>query len=173
MTIPAGSWANFSWTGESPAEEVAWCFGEDNIVVMYRLDAESQQFERWIRGRDQQSTMGEVAQFDALLALNTSGEAATCEMPAPSPVSSRTVTIPAGSWANFAWTGESSAQEVADCFGEDNIVVMYRLDAETYQFERWIRGRDQQSTMGEVAQFDALLALNGSGEPVICEMPGG
>jgi hypothetical protein len=116
--------------------------------------------------------MGDVAQFDVLLALNASEQAATCEMPDPSPVSPRTLTIPAASWANFAWTGDTSAQDVADCFDEGKIAVMYRLDADTQQFDRWIRGREELSTMGDVAQFDALLALNASDEPATCQMPG-
>jgi hypothetical protein len=173
VTVPAQSWVNFAWTGETSAQEVADCFGEGRIAVMYRLDAGSQQFERWIQGREALSTMGDVAQFDALLALNGSDQPATCMMPDPSPVSHRTLSIPASRWGNFAWTSETiSPQEVADCFGEGNIAVMYRLDADTQQFERWIRGREALSTMGDVAQFDALLALNASGEAATCEMPG-
>jgi hypothetical protein len=172
VTVPAQSWVNFAWTGETSAQEVADCFGEGRIAVMYRLDAATQSFQRWVREREDLSTMGEVDQFDALLALNGSGEAATCTMPAPSPVSARTLAIPAGSWANFAWTGETSAQEAADCFGEGRIAVMYRLDAATQSFQRWVREREDLSNMGDVAQFDALLALNASGEPATCDMPG-
>jgi hypothetical protein len=116
--------------------------------------------------------MGDVSRFDALLALNASDQAATCEMPDPSPVPSRTLSIPAGSWADFAWTGDSSAQEVADCFGEGNIAVMYRLDAATGIFQRWVRGSAALSDMGDVAQFDALLALNASDQAATCQMPG-
>ncbi|GAG31307.1 unnamed protein product, partial [marine sediment metagenome] len=75
-------------------------------------------------------------------------------------------------WANFSWTGDTSAQDVADCYNDENIAVMYRLDAETQVFERWIRDREALSTMGDVAQFDALLALNASDEPATCQMPG-
>jgi len=175
VNIPARSWANFAWTGDgSPsAQEVANCYNDETIAVMYRLDAETHVFERWIRGREGLSTMGDVAQFDVLLALNASDELATCTMPDPSAVPARTLTIPAQSWANFSWTGDSSPQEMAGCFGEGNIAVMYRLDAETQVFERWIRDREGLSTMGDVAQFDALLALNASDQPAICQMPGG
>jgi len=172
VTVPAQSWVNFAWTGETSAQEVADCFGEGRIAVMYRLDAATQSFQRWIREREDLSTMGDVVQFDALLALNGSGEPATCTMPDPSPVSPRTLAIPPGSWANFAWTGATSAQNVADCFGEGRIAVMYRLDAASQSFQRWIREREDLSTMGDVAQFDALLALNASGEPATCDMPG-
>ncbi|KPK21064.1 MAG: hypothetical protein AMJ76_03695, partial [Dehalococcoidia bacterium SM23_28_1] len=165
VTIPAQGWANFAWTGASSAQEVVDCFGEDKIAVMYRLNAETQAFERWVRGREELSTMGDVAQFDALLALNGSGESATCEMPDPSPVSPRTLIIPANSWANFAWTGFTSAQEVADCFGEGKIAVMYRLDAGSQSFQRWIGGREDLSNVEDVARFDVLLAVNASGEP--------
>ncbi len=173
VSIAAHSWANFAWTGDTSAQEVVDCFDEDSIAVMYRLDAETQLFQRWIRDRQELSTMGEVQRYDVLLALNASEEPATCDMADPSPVSPRTLTIPANSWANFAWTGDTSAQGVADCFGEGKIAVMYRLDAETQVFERWIRGRDELATMGDVARFDALLALNASDQPAICEMPGG
>jgi hypothetical protein len=172
VSIPAQSWANFAWTGDTSAQGVADCFGEGKIAVMYRLDAASQSFQRWIRGREDLSNMGDVGRFDALLALNASGELATCIMPEPSPVSPRTLTIPANSWANLAWTGATSAQGVADCFGEGKIAVMYRLDAASQFFQRWIRGREDLSNMGDVARFDVLLALNASGEPATCEMPG-
>ena len=85
----------------------------------------------------------------------------------------RTVTIPARSWANFAWTGDSSPQDIADCFDEGRIAVIYRLDAETQVFEAWFRGAETLSTMDDVARFDALLALNSSDQPATCEMPGG
>jgi hypothetical protein len=173
LTIPARSWANFAWTGDGSPREVADCFGEGNIAVIYRLNAETQVFERWISGGELLSTMGDVARFDALLALNGSDQPVSCVMADPSPVAARTLTIPARSWANFAWTGDSSPQEVADCFGEGNIAVMYRLDAETQVFERWISGNELLSTMGDVAQFDALLALNASDQPATCQMPGG
>ncbi|NIV38737.1 MAG: hypothetical protein GWN58_57755, partial [Anaerolineae bacterium] len=45
----------------------------------------------------------------------------SCTAPTPTPTPTRAVTIPAQSWANFAWTGDTSAQEVADCFGEGRI----------------------------------------------------
>jgi len=173
VSIPAQSWANFAWTGDTSAQGVADCFGEGKIAVMYRLDAASQSFQRWIREREDLSNMGEVVQFDALLALNASGELATCIMPDPSPVSPRTLTIPANSWANLAWTGATSAQDVANCFGEGKIAVMYRLDAASQFFQRWIGGREDLSNMGDVARFDVLLALNASGEPATCDMPGG
>jgi hypothetical protein len=173
VSIPAHSWANFAWTGESmSAEEVANCYNDENIAVMYRLDAETQVFERWIRGREELSTMGDVAQFDVLLALNASDEAASCDMADPSPVAPRALTIPAHGWANFAWTGESiSAEEVANCYNDESVAVMYHLDAETQVFERWIRGREELSTMDDVAQFDVLLALNASDEAATCQMP--
>lgn len=53
------------------------------------------------------------------------------------------------------------------------IAVMYRLDAETQVFEGWFRDGDALSTMGDVAQSDALLAFNPSDEPATCQMPGG
>jgi hypothetical protein len=171
VTIPAHSWANFAWTGDSSAQDVVDCFDEDSIAVMYRLDAETQLFQRWIRGRQELSTMDEVQRYDVLLALNASDEPATCDMADPSPVSPRTLTIPAHSWANFAWTGETiSAQELANCYNDENIAVMYRLDAETQVFERWIRGREELSTMGDVAQFDVPLALNASDQVASCIM---
>jgi hypothetical protein len=173
VTIPAHSWGNFAWTGDTSAQEVADCFGEGKIAVMYRHDAASQFFQRWIGGREDLSNMGDVTRFDALLALNASDESATCTMPDPSPVTPRTLTIPANSWANFAWTGDTGAQEVADCFGEGRIAVMYRLDAASQSFQRWIGGREDLSNMGDVARFDALLALNASGQAATCEMPGG
>jgi len=40
-------------------------------------------------------------------------------------------------------------------------------------FERWIRDDEALSTMGDVAQFDALLALNASDQRATCQMPGG
>jgi hypothetical protein len=173
VSIPAQSWANFAWTGATSAQDVANCFGEGKIAVMYRLDATTQFFQRWIRGREDLSNMGDVGRFDALLALNASGEAATCIMPNPLPVAPRTLTIPANSWANLAWTGATSAQDVANCFGEGKIAVMYRLDAASQSFQRWIRGREDLSNMGDVARFDVLLALNASGEPATCDIPGG
>jgi len=171
VTIPPASWANFAWTGASSPQTVADCFGAGNVAVMYRLDAATQTFQRWIRGREELSNMGDVARFDALLALNASAQPATCNM--PNVLLARSLTIPAAGWANFAWTGGASlsAEGAALCFGEGNIVVMYRLDASTQTFERWIRGRDDLSNMGEVYPYDALLALNGSGAPATCHFP--
>jgi hypothetical protein len=129
-------------------------------------------WERHFPDRPDISNMGPLEQYDAFLILVT--EDVTCEMPvADPPGTERTLTIPAGSWANFGWTGASSPQEVADCFDEGRIAVMYRLDADTQQFERWFRGREELSTMGDVAQFDALLALNASDQPAACTMNGG
>jgi hypothetical protein len=67
----------------------------------------------------------------------------SCATPTPTgtPTTTREVNVPAHSWVNFAWTGSTSAQEVADCFGEGRIAVMYRFDAASQSFQRWIRER--------------------------------
>jgi len=167
VTIPAGSWANFAWTGDSSPQTVVDCFGAGKVAVMYRLDAANGSFHRWIRGREGLSTMGDVAQFDALLALNASGEAATCIM--PDEVFPHSLTIPAGSWANFAWLANSFPAEVApEACSEGSIAVIYRLDAATRTFQRWIRGRPELSNMTDVQPYDALLVLNASGQPSTC-----
>jgi hypothetical protein len=171
VTIPSASWANFTWSGASSPQTVADCFGTGNVAVMYRLDATTGTFQRWIRGRDDLSNMTDVLRYDALLALNTSAQPATCTM--PNVLLARSLTIPTGSWANFAWTGAAilPAAATAQCFGEGNVAVMYRLNASTQTFARWIRGRDDLSNMGEVYPYDALLALNGSGQPANCTFP--
>jgi hypothetical protein len=171
VTIPAGSWANFAWTGDSSPQTIADCFGAGNVVVMYRLDATTQTFERWIRDRQDLSNMGEVQTYETLLALNTSAQPATCNM--PSELFPRSLTIPAQSWANFAWTGDTifPAEGAAQCFGEGNIAVIYRLDATTQTFQRWVRGRPELSTMEAVEPYDALLALNSGDQPATCEFP--
>jgi hypothetical protein len=77
--MPATSWGNFAWTGETASpEEVAHCYNDSAIAAMYRLDAETQMFERWFASDDGLSTMGDVAPFDVLLTLNGSDEPATC-----------------------------------------------------------------------------------------------
>jgi len=167
VTIPAGSWANFAWTGASSPQTVADCFGAGNVAVMYRLDAASGTFQRWIGGRDDLSNMGDVQRFDALLALNTSAQPATCTM--PDDVVPYSFTIPAGRWANFAWLANSFPAEVApEACSEGSIAVIYRLDALTRTFQRWIRGRPELSNMTDVQPYDALLALNASGQPSTC-----
>ncbi len=168
----SGSWANFAWTGDSSAQTVADCFNGGNISVMYRLDAATQAFQRWISGRPELTNMGDVQRYDALLALNAGSQPATCTM--PDVLLARTVTIPAGSWANFAWTSMISppADGAAACFGQGNIAVMYHLDTATQTFQRWISGRPELSNMGAVAQYDALLALSASGQPAACQFAG-
>jgi hypothetical protein len=167
VTIAPGSWANFTWSGASSPQTVADCFGAGNVTVMYRLDAASGTFHRWIRGRDDLSNMGEVMRFDALLALNASAQSATCTM--PDDVSPYTLTIPAASWANFAWLAFSFPAEVApDACSEGSIAVIYRLDALTQTFQRWVRGRPDLSNMTDVQPYDALLALNASDQPSTC-----
>jgi hypothetical protein len=171
VTIPAGSWANFAWTGASSPQTVADCFGAGNIAVMYRLDAATQTFQRWIRGRDDLSNMGDVQRYDALLALNAGAQPATCNMPQQLLVQG--YTIPPESWANFAWVsnGSYAVAGAADACGEGKIAVMYRLDAATQTFQRWIRGRPDLSNMGDVQPYDALLALNSSEQPAGCVFP--
>jgi len=167
VTIPAGSWANFAWTGDSSPQTVADCFGAGKVAVMYRLDAASGTFQRWIGGRDDLSNMGDVQRFDALLALNVGAQPATCIM--PDEVSPYSLTIPAGRWANFAWLANSFPAEVApQACSEGSIAVIYRLDAATRTFQRWIRGRPELSNMTDVQPYDALLALNASGQPSTC-----
>jgi hypothetical protein len=168
VTIPAGSWANFAWTGDTASpEEVAHCYNDSKIAVMYRLDAASGTFQRWIGGRDDLSNMGDVQRFDALLALNTSAQPATCTM--PDDVVPHSFTFPAGRWANFAWLANSFPAEVApEACSEGSIAVIYRLDAATRTFQRWIRGRPELSNMTDVQPYDALLALNASGQPSTC-----
>jgi hypothetical protein len=79
VTIPARSWGNFAWTGNTASpEEVAHCYDDSAIAAMYRLDPETQMFYRWSSGDGGLSNMGSVAPFDVLLALNASGEPATC-----------------------------------------------------------------------------------------------
>ncbi|KPJ48554.1 MAG: hypothetical protein AMJ38_05080 [Dehalococcoidia bacterium DG_22] len=169
------SWANFAWTGDTVSpEEVAHCYNDQKIAAMYRLDPETQKFERWFLSHDGLTTMGDVAPFDVLLALNASDEPATCMMPDLSPVAPQTFTIPAHSWGNFAWTGDTvSPEEVAHCANDQKIAAMYRLDAETQEFERWFLSHDELTTMGDVAPFDVLLALNTSDQPATCTMNGG
>jgi hypothetical protein len=171
VTIPGGSWANFAWTGASSPQTVADCFGAGNIAVMYRLDAATQTFQRWIRGREDLSNMGDVQRYDALLALNASAQPATCNMPQQLLVQG--YTIPPESWANFAWVSNGSypAAGAADACGEGKIAVMYRLDAASQTFQRWIRGRPDLSNMGDVQPYDALLALNASDQPAGCVFP--
>jgi len=167
VTIPAGSWANFAWTGDSSPQAVADCFGAGKVAVMYRLDAASGSFHRWIGGRDDLSNMGDVQRFDALLALNASAQPATCTM--PDDVVPHSFTFPAGRWANFAWLAFSFPAEVApEACSEGSIAVIYRLDAATRTFQRWIRGRPELSNMTDVQPYDALLALNASGQPSTC-----
>jgi hypothetical protein len=168
VTIPPASWANFAWTGNSSPQTVADCFGAGNVAVMYRLDAATGAFQRWVRGRDDLSNMSDVQRFDALLALNTATQSATCTM--PDDVSPYTLTIAAGRWANFAWLAFSFPAEVmSDAFGEGSIAVAYRLDAATGTFQRWIRGRPDLSNMTDIQPYDALLALNSSDQPATCE----
>jgi hypothetical protein len=167
VTIAAASWANFVWSGASSPQTVADCFGAGNIAVMYRLDAATGTFQRWIRGRDDLSNMGEVMRFDALLALNAGAQPATCTM--PDDASPLSLTIPVGSWANFAWLAFTVPAELApQACSEDSIAVIYRLDANTQTFQRWIRGRPELSNMTAVQPYDALLALNSSGQPSTC-----
>jgi hypothetical protein len=175
VNIPARSWANFAWTGNTATpEEVAHCYNDTNIAAMYRLDAETQMFERWFSADDGLSNMGDVAPFDVLLALNVSDNPATCMMPDAAALPERMLTIPARSWGNFAWTGNTaSPEEVAHCYNDTSIAAMYRLDAETQMFERWFRADDGLSNMGDVAPFDVLLALNASDKPATCTMDGG
>jgi hypothetical protein len=59
---------------------VAHCYNDGKIAAMYRLDPETQMFERWFSGNDGGSNMGDVAPFDVLLALNASDQPATCMM---------------------------------------------------------------------------------------------
>jgi hypothetical protein len=167
VTIPPGSWANFAWTGASSPQTVADCFGTGNVAVMYRLDAASGAFQRWIRDRADLSNMGEVMRFDALLALNASAQPATCTM--PDDVAPYTLTIPAGRWANFAWLAFSFPADVlSDACGVGGIAVAYRLDAATQTFQRWISGRPDLSNMTDIQPYDALLALNGSAQASTC-----
>jgi len=172
ITIPPGSWANFAWTGDSSPQTVADCFGAGNISVMYRLDAATQSYQRWIGGRPQLSDMGQVAQYDTLLALNSSSQQVSCTPPDVM-LLGRTVTVPAGMWGNFAWSGNLTLppQDVADCFTQGNISVMYRLDAATQTFQRWIRGRPDLSDMGDIAPFDTLLALSAGSQDGSCDIP--
>ena len=87
----------------------------------------------------------------------------------PIPGPTRTVTIPAGRWANFAWLAFSFPAEVApEACSDGSIAVIYRLDAATRTFQRWIRGRPELSNMTDVQPYDALLALNASGQPSTC-----
>jgi head-tail adaptor len=115
--------------------------------------------------------MGEILRYDALLALNASAQPATCNMPQQLLVQG--YTIPPGSWANFAWVSNGSyvAAGAADACGEGNIAVMYRLDAASQTFQRWIRGREDLSNMSDVQPYDALLALNASDQPAGCVFP--
>ena len=171
VTIPPGSWANFAWSGDSSPQAVADCFGAGNVAVMYRLDAATGSFQRWVRGRDDLSNMGDVLRYDALLALNAGAQPATCAM--PDELSPYSLTMPAGRWANFPWLSNvaSPAGEVADTCGTGNLAVMYRLDTATQTFRRWVRGRDDLSNMTDVQPYDALLALNGSAEAAACTFP--
>jgi hypothetical protein len=172
VTIPPASWANFAWTGDSSPQTVADCFGAGNIAVMYRLDAATQTFQRWIRGREDLSNMGEILRYDALLALNAGAQPATCNMPVPQGGPGVTSTIiRAGGWLNFSGNFNAPAGEVAQACGEGNITVMYRLDAAAQTFQRWIRGRPELSNMTDVQPYDALLALTASGQPANCTFP--
>ena len=167
VTIPPGSWANFAWSGASSPQPVADCFGAGNVAVMYRLDAATQTFQRWIRDRDDLSNMSDVQRFDTLLGLSTSAQPATCIM--PDDVVPHSLKIPAGRWANFAWLANSFPAEVApQACSEDSIAVIYRLDALTQTFQRWVRGRPELSNMTDVQPYDALLALNASGQASTC-----
>ena len=176
VTIPAKSWGNFAWTGDTASpEEVAHCWNDSAIAAMYRLDPETQMFERWFPGDgDGLSNMGDVAQLDVLFAFNGSEGPATCMMPAAAALLHRMVTIPARSWGNFAWTGDgASPEEVAHCYNDSAIAAMWRLDTDTQKFERWIFDRDDLTTMGDVAPSDALFALNASEQLATCTMDGG
>jgi hypothetical protein len=175
VTIPARSWLNFPWTGDTDSpEEVAHCFNDSAIAAMWRLDAETQEFERWLPGRDDLTTMGHVARLDVLWALNASDEPHTCTMAEPAALPHRMLTIPARSWGNFAWTGDTaSPEDVAHCWNDSAIAAMWRLDTETQEFERWLPGRDDLTTMGDVARLDVLWALNASDQPATCTTDGG
>jgi hypothetical protein len=108
-----------------------------------------------------------VLRFDALLALNVSAQPATCTM--PDDVVPHVVTIPAGRWANFAWLAFSfPADMMSEACGVDSVAVAYRLDAATQTFQRWVRGRPDLPNMTDIQPYDALLALNGTGETATC-----
>jgi hypothetical protein len=87
----------------------------------------------------------------------------------PDDVSPLSFTIPAGTWANFAWLAFTVPAGLApQACSEASIAVIYRLDANTQTFQRWIRGRPDLSNMTAVQPYDALLALNGASQPSTC-----
>jgi hypothetical protein len=95
-------------------------------------------------------------------------------MAEPAALPHRMLTIPARSWGNFAWTGDTaSPEDVAHCWNDSAIAAMWRLDTETQEFERWLPGRDDLTTMGDVARLDVLWALNASDQPATCTTDGG
>ena len=169
VTIPAGSWANFAWTGDSsPPEEVAHCYNDRKIAVMYRLDAATQTFQRWIRDRDDLSNMGDVQRYDALLALNTNDQPATCNMPAAT-ASGATRTLQWGvGWHNEGWSGAGgTAPGDAFACAVGNHAAAYRLV--NGNWERYFPNRPDISNMGSLNRYDAFLILVTA--PVNCTMP--
>ena len=139
---------------------------------MYRLDSTTQTFERWVRGREDLSNMGDVSSYNTLLALNASAQPATCTMPVPrGGPGVISTTIPPGGWLNFASDLNAPADVLAEACGIGDIAVAYRLDAATQSFQRWIRGRPDLSNMTDLQPYDALLALNAGDELAYCAFP--
>jgi hypothetical protein len=167
VTIPAGGWANFAWTGDSSPQTVADCFGAGNVAVMYRLDAATQTFQRWIRGSGDLSNMADVQPYDALLALNGSDQPATCNMPvATASGASRTLQWGVG-WHDDGWSGTEGA-DPADAFAcaAGNYAAAYRLA--NGNWERYFPERSDISNMGPLSKYDAFLILVTA--PVNCSM---
>jgi len=167
VTIPAGSWANFAWTGDSSPQTVADCFGTSSIAVMYRLDAATQTFQRWVRDRDDLSNMGDVQRYDALLALNRSDQPATCNMPAGA-ASGATRTLQWGvGWHNEGWSGaDGTAPQDAFACANGSYLAAYRLVIGNW--ERYFPNRLEISNMGPLNRYDAFLILLTA--PVTCAM---
>jgi len=135
---------------------------------MYRLDAATQTFQRWIRDRDDLSNMGDVQRYDALLALNTSDQPATCNMPAAT-ASGATRTLQWGvGWHNEGWSGAGgTAPGDAFACAVGNHAAAYRLV--NGNWERYFPNRPDISNMGSLNRYDAFLILVTA--PVNCTMP--
>jgi hypothetical protein len=147
------------WNSEcyvGPADGIEDALGGivSKVLGVYRLDATSQEFERWFPGRADISNIGTVNPYDQLFVLMSA--AATWEQE-QSTAGQTNVSLIQG-WNSVCYTGQQKAVSEATSGIAGMFGILYMF-ADDQAWARYVPGRSDLSDMTELEPYYPVLML--------------
>ncbi len=166
----SGKWAIAVWEGADGADvgqALASC-GEGSVAAAYRIDPDSQAWNRYFRERPEISNLVTLDGGQGVLALGdgVSASSAPDGEPLRAAANGMLGCPQPGKWAISVWDGAdgTSVEQAAATCGESSINMLYWLDPDSQGWKRYVSGRPEVSNLNSVDNHQGVLALGSTKE---------